>query len=155
MTGAATITLRTPLSEVRLEALSRTEPTAALEHDLDAQIAPRHAAGLGAAAVADGRLVDHEFVAVAAHVVRPAPVDRVERQQVRRGAGVPSGLVDVGETKLRPPPGRSQREPSHAAETVDADRSAGSRLSLSSSAHHRAENSGYIDRCQLNRRLSL
>ncbi len=40
------------LAEIGLERLRRAEPARALEHDLDAELAPRHIPGLGGAAVA-------------------------------------------------------------------------------------------------------
>ena len=92
------------LAEVRVEALPRAEAAAAFEDELDAEIAPGHAGRLGAPAVADARAVDQEPVAAAADVMRPAPVDGVERQEMRRGAGIPGRLVDVREAQLRPPP---------------------------------------------------
>ena len=112
-------------AEVRLERLARTEPPAALEHDLHSELAPRHAAGLAAAAVADGLSVDHECIAGAGDLVRPAPVHRVERQEVRGGVGVAVELVDVRESELGPVPRGAQRHAADATEAVDADARAG------------------------------
>ena len=121
LTGAATITLRTPCSKYGSSELPRAEPARALEHDLDAELAPRHIAGLGGAAVAERRPVDRQHVAVAVHVLGPAPVDRVERQQMRGGLGVAVELVDVHERELGPVPRRTQRQAPHATEAVDPD----------------------------------
>src|ERR1039457_4904040 len=60
--------------EIRLEELRGTEPARALKDDLHAELAPRHVAGLGGAAVAKLDPVDREHIAIAVHVLRPAPM---------------------------------------------------------------------------------
>src|SRR5690606_23789449 len=63
---------------------------------------------------------DDEAVAVAACLVLPAAVHRVEIQQVGVGRRVGSRVVDTHEPQLRPVPGGAQRQSSDAAEAVDA-----------------------------------
>ena len=109
------------LAKVDLEALPGAEPAGALEHDLDTELTPGHVARGGGVAVTKCRPVDGEHILLAVYVLGPAPVDRVECQQVRRRGRVAGQLVDVRERELRPAPGRAQRQPSHAAEAVDAD----------------------------------
>ena len=108
------------LPEVRVEELRRAKTTRALKDDLDAELAPRHVLGLGGAAVAE--LVPRpEQTAVAVDVLGPAPVDRVERQQVGGGGRVAVQLVDMGELGARASPMRHAARGAHAPEAVDAN----------------------------------
>ena len=90
--------------EVRLERLGRAEPPGALEHDVDAGRVPGHVARSRLAGLAQRGAVDGEVVPLGAHVAVPAPVHRVEREQVRRGRGVAVQLVDVDEVEVAPVP---------------------------------------------------
>ena len=107
--------------EVRLERFRRSELPRALEHDLDALVTPWNLAGPGDAAVRHVHAVDHDRVAVRAHLVGPPAVDGVEDEQVRRGRSVAVQFVDVRERQLGPSPGCAQGQPSDPTEAVDAD----------------------------------
>src|SRR5690606_1195388 len=90
---------------------------------LDHQVAARPV-GVGDGLVVghgDALAVDDDGVAVAARLVLPAAVHRVEVQQVGVGRRVGGRVVDVHEFQLRPVPGGAQRQTSDAAGTVDAD----------------------------------
>ncbi len=78
-----------PAFEVRRERLHGAELARSFDHDIDAVLVPRHLTRGGFTAEADRRAVDGQRPCVAADVTVPAAVDRVERQQVSRGLGVP------------------------------------------------------------------
>src|SRR5690606_15286767 len=63
---------------------------------------------------------DDDAVAVAARLVLPATMHRVEVQQMGVGRRIADRVVDLRELQLRPAPGRTQGQSSDAAEAVDA-----------------------------------
>ncbi|MNN65467.1 hypothetical protein D3C81_1809730 [compost metagenome] len=68
----------------------------------------------------DALALDDDAVAVAARLVLPAAVHRIEVEQMGVGRRVGGRVVDLHELQLRPAPGRAQGQTSDAAEAVDA-----------------------------------
>ena len=94
--------------EERRKRLRRAELARALEHDVNAEVRPGNVAGLGAPAERDRLTVDLERAADGCDLARPAPVDRVELEQVRAGRGVARQLVHVHEAQVVPVPAGAQ-----------------------------------------------
>jgi hypothetical protein len=110
------------LLEVGLEELRRAEFARALEHQVNAQLAPGDVAGLRVRAEAEAAVADQDrIVAGGADVAVPPSVDGVEFEQVggRRRAAL--DLIDVCQLELRPAPCGAHGEATHAAKAVDAD----------------------------------
>jgi hypothetical protein len=86
------------------ERLGCPEAARALEHDVDAELAPRDASRVGASRQRDRPAVDLERAVDARDLPRPAAVHRVELEQVRARLGVPVQLVHVHEAQVGPAP---------------------------------------------------
>src|SRR6266498_79188 len=107
--------------EEEFQLFFRSELPAGFQHDVHAQVSPRHVSEILLAAVCDGLAVDDELVLLTANFAVPAPVQRVEIQQMRGGCAIPADFIEVDELDVRPVPARAKGEPAHASESVDAD----------------------------------
>jgi hypothetical protein len=68
----------------------------------------------------DALAIDHHAIAIAARLMLPAAMHRVEIEQVRVGGGVTCRVVDLHELHFGPVPGGAQGQTADAAKTVDA-----------------------------------
>ena len=71
--------------EVGVQLLRRAEFAAGFQHDVHAEIAPRHLGEILVAGVAERLAIDDHLVRLAANFAVPATVDRVELEQMRGG----------------------------------------------------------------------
>ena len=72
------------------------------------------------AAEANPTAVSDNFIPVCERLVLPAPLNRVEVQQVRCGGCVAGNLVDLNYLNLGVIPERTQRKAAHSAKAVNS-----------------------------------
>jgi hypothetical protein len=90
---------------------------------LDHDVAAGPVAGVDVAVGGDRNAasIDDDCIALAPDVAAPAPLDRVELEQVGEGGGIGARIVDLHVLQVRRIEAGAQRQPADAAEAVDAD----------------------------------
>ena len=110
-----------PFGEVDVECVPGQELAAALQHELDAVLVPRHVPGGGVRGVGDGLAVDDDVPVDEGAIFGPLSVDRVVLGEVRGGFARAGELVDVDKLELRVVVREVEREASDATETWEVD----------------------------------
>ena len=110
-----------PFGEVDVECVPGQELAAALQHELDAVLVPRHVPRGGVRGVRDGFAVDDDVPVDEGAIFRPLSVDRVVLGEVRGGFARAGELVDVDKLELGVVVREAEREASDATETWEVD----------------------------------
>ena len=106
-----------PFGEVDVECVPGEELAAALQHELDAVLVPRHVPRGGVRGVGDGFAVDDDVPVDEGAIFGPLAVDRVVLGEVRGGFARAGELVDVDKLELGVVVREAEREASDATET--------------------------------------
>ena len=121
--------------QVPPQRLGRQELAGAFQHQVAAEVTPRHGGRLGMVAEADTPVADHDSLVLDVDATTPPPMHAVELQQVRRRGNATLQLVDVRDLDPVVPPrvvmtldlaqAGSQRQASDTAEPVNPDAHSG------------------------------